>query len=418
MTITTPQSMADVLDVERIRADFPVLQRLVNGVPLIYLDNAATSQKPIQVIRAIEDYYETYNANVHRGLHALSEEATAAYEGARKRIARFINAPSYREVIFTRNATEAINLVAYSWGSENVRAGDEIIVTDMEHHSNIVPWQLLAQRAKAKLHFVPVTPEGYLDLAVFETLLNERTRMVAFTGMSNVLGTITPARDIIARAHSAGALALVDASQLVPHHGADVQALDADFLAFTGHKMCGPTGIGVLWGRRKLLEAMPPFLGGGDMIKEVHHDASRWNDLPWKFEAGTPSIAEGIGMGAAVDYLNAIGLDKIRAHERVLTAYALERLSAIRGLSLYGPPAEDRGGVVSFNLEGIHPHDLATLLDQRGIAIRAGQHCAQPLVESLGAHSTARASFYLYTTQAEIDALAEGLAAAQAVFGA
>lgn len=407
----------DLLDVERIRADFPVLQRQVNGVPLIYLDNAATSQKPAVVIQAIENYYKSYNANVHRGVHALSEEATAAYEGARKKVAKFINARSSREVIFTRNATEAINLVAYSWGSANVKAGDEIIITDMEHHSNIVPWQLLAERTGAKLHFIPVTDEGYLDLAAYDALLNARTRLVAFTGMSNVLGTITPAEDIIARAHAAGAVALVDASQLVPHKGANVQALQADFLAFTGHKMCGPTGIGVLWGRRELLEAMPPFLGGGDMIREVHHELSSWNDLPWKFEAGTPSIAEGIGLGIAVDYLNSVDLDKVHVHEQALTQHALERLADIRGLTLYGPPAEDRGGVVSFYIEGIHPHDLATLLDQRGIAIRAGHHCAQPLIERLGVPATARASFYMYTTHAEIDALAEGLEAAKKVFG-
>ena len=407
----------DLLDVERIRADFPVLQRTVNGVPLIYLDNAATSQKPAVVIQAIEDYYRSYNANVHRGVHALSEEATAAYEGARKKVAKFIHARSSREVIFTRNATEAINLVAYSWGSANVKAGDEIIITDMEHHSNIVPWQLLAERTGAKVHFIPVTDAGHLDLDAYAALLSERTRIVAFTGMSNVLGTITPAEEIIARAHAAGAVALLDASQLVPHLGADVQALQADFMAFTGHKMCGPTGIGVLWGRRELLEAMPPFLGGGDMIREVHREVSRWNDLPWKFEAGTPSIAEGIGMGMAVDYLNSVDLDKVHRHEQSLTRHALERLGQIRGLTLYGPPAEDRGGVVSFYVEGIHPHDLATLLDQRGIAIRAGHHCAQPLIEHLGVPATARASFYMYTTHAEIDALAEGLEAAKKVFG-
>lgn len=414
---TSIPSRLDGLDVERLRADFPVLQRKVNGVPLVYLDNAATSQKPAAVIHAIDDYYQHYNANVHRGLHSLSEEATAAYEGSRKKIARFINARSQREVIFTRNATEAINLVAYSWGAANVKPGDEIIITDMEHHSNIVPWQMLAQRTGATLRFIPVTDDGYLDLSALDTLLNERTKLVSFTGMSNVLGTITPAAEIVARAHQVGALAMVDASQLIPHHGADVQALGADFLAFTGHKMCGPTGIGVLWGRRDLLEEMPPFMGGGDMIREVHRDVSRWNELPWKFEAGTPSIAEGIGLGIAVDYLTSVGLEKIRAHEEDLAQYALERLSDIRGITLYGPPARDRGGVVSFNLAGIHPHDLATLLDQRGIAIRAGHHCAQPLIERLNVGSTARASFYLYTLPSEIDALAEGLEAAKTVFG-
>ncbi|MFN8481708.1 MAG: cysteine desulfurase [Anaerolineae bacterium] len=407
----------DTLDVRRIREDFPVLERVVNGHPLVYLDSAATSQKPKAVIDAIDSYYRNYNANVHRGLHALSEEATEAYEGARKRIGRFVNARSFREVIFTRNATEAINLVAYSWGSANIRAGDEIIVTDMEHHSNFVPWQLLAQRTGATLRFIPITDDGLLDLDVYDSLLGPRTRIVAFTGMSNVLGTITPAREIIARAHAAGAKALVDASQLIPHLGADVRTLDADFMAFTGHKMLGPTGIGVLWARRELLEEMPPFLGGGDMIREVYHESSRWNDLPWKFEAGTPSIAEGIGLGVAVDYLTTVGLDKIHVHEQNVTQYALERLGTIKGLTLYGPPAAQRGGVVSFNVDNIHPHDLATLLDQRGIAIRAGHHCAQPLTERLGVGSTARASFYLYTLREEIDALAEGLEHAKSVFG-
>ncbi|MFN8470737.1 MAG: cysteine desulfurase [Anaerolineae bacterium] len=407
----------DTLDVKRIREDFPVLQRIVNGHPLVYLDSAATSQKPRVVIDAIDSYYRSYNANVHRGLHALSEEATEAYEGARKRIGRFINAHSFREIIFTRNATEAINLVAYSWGSANIQSGDEIIVTDMEHHSNFVPWQLLAQRTGATLRFIPITEDGLLDLNVYDALLGPRTRLVAFTGMSNVLGTITPAKEIVARAHAAGAKTLVDASQLVPHMGADVRELDTDFLAFTGHKMLGPTGIGVLWGRREILEEMPPFLGGGDMIREVYHESSRWNDLPWKFEAGTPSIAEGIGLGVAVDYLTGVGLDKIHVHEQSITQYALERLGAIQGLTLYGPPAALRGGVVSFNVDGIHPHDLATLLDQRGIAIRAGHHCAQPLTERLGVGSTARASFYLYTLREEIDALAEGLEHAKNVFG-
>ncbi len=419
MATLTPETGigVDTLDVQRIREDFPVLQRVVNGYPLVYLDSAATSQKPKAVIDAIDTYYRSYNANVHRGLHVLSEEATTAYEGARKKVARFINARSFREVIFTRNATEAINLVAYSWGGANIHAGDEIIVTDMEHHSNFVPWQLLAERTGAVLRFIPVTDDGLLDLDVYDSLLGPRTRIVAFTGMSNVLGTITPAKEIIARAHAAGAKALVDASQLVPHMGADVRDLDADFLAFTGHKMLGPTGIGVLWGRRELLEEMPPFLGGGDMIREVYHESSRWNDLPWKFEAGTPSIAEGIGLGVAVDYLTAVGLDKIHVHEQNITQHALECLSAIKGLTLYGPSAAQRGGVVSFTVEGMHPHDLATLLDQRGIAIRAGHHCAQPLTERLGVGSTARASFYLYTLREEIDALAEGLEHAKSVFG-
>ncbi len=412
-TSTTPS----VLDVERIRADFPLLQRVVNGYPLVYLDNAATSQKPTAVIRAIDDYYQLHNANVHRGVYTLSEEATEAYEGGRRKVARFINAGSYREVIFTRNATEAINLVAYAWGGANVGKGDEIIVTDMEHHSNFVPWQLLAQRTGATLRFIPVTEEGQLDLAAYDTLLSPRTRIVSFTGMSNVLGTITPASQIIERAHAFGARVLLDASQLVPHKGIDVQAMGADFVAFTGHKMLGPTGIGVLWGRRALLEEMPPFMGGGDMIKEVYHATSTWNELPWKFEAGTPSIAEGIGLGAAVDYLSAVGMDKIHAHERVITSYALERLSALGGITLYGPPADQRGGVVAFNVEGIHPHDLASMLDQRGVAVRAGQHCAQPLIDHLGVTATARASFYLYNRIDEVDTFVDALDAAKQVFG-
>lgn len=415
-TATTPTT-SSVLDVERIRGDFPLLQRVVNGYPLVYLDNAATSQKPTAVIGAIDEYYQMHNANVHRGVYTLSEEATEAYEGARRKVARFINARSYREVIFTRNATEAINLVAYAWGGANVGKGDEIIVTDMEHHSNFVPWQLLAQRSGATLRFIPVTADGQLDLTVFDALLSPRTRIVSFTGMSNVLGTITPAARIIERAHAAGARVLLDASQLVPHKGIDVQAMGADFVAFTGHKMLGPTGIGTLWGKRDLLEEMPPFMGGGDMIKEVYHAASTWNELPWKFEAGTPSIAEGIGLGAAVDYLTAVGMDKIHAHEQAITTYALERLNALGGITLYGPPADQRGGVISFNVEGIHPHDLASMLDQRGVAVRAGQHCAQPLIDHLGVTATARASFYLYNRIDEVDIFVDALDAAKQVFG-
>jgi len=415
-TATTPTT-SSVLDVERIRGDFPLLQRVVNGYPLVYLDNAATSQKPTAVIGAIDEYYQMHNANVHRGVYTLSEEATEAYEGARRRVARFINARSYREVIFTRNATEAINLVAYAWGGANVGKGDEIIVTDMEHHSNFVPWQLLAQRSGATLRFIPVTADGQLDLTAFDALLSPRTRIVSFTGMSNVLGTITPAARIIERAHAAGARVLLDASQLVPHKGIDVQAMGADFVAFTGHKMLGPTGIGTLWGKRDLLEEMPPFMGGGDMIKEVYHATSTWNELPWKFEAGTPSIAEGIGLGAAVDYLTAVGMDKIHAHEQAITTYALERLNALGGITLYGPPADQRGGVISFNVEGIHPHDLASMLDQRGVAVRAGQHCAQPLIDHLGVTATARASFYLYNRIDEVDIFVDALDAAKQVFG-
>src|SRR5579863_1072887 len=400
-----------------IRQDFPILSRQVHGKPLVYLDSAASSQKPTAVIEAMSVYYETTHANVHRGVYELSEEATVRMEKARVKVARFINARHSKQVIFTRNTTESINLVAYSWGSANIAAGDLIILTEMEHHSNLVPWQLLAQRTGARLEFVPVTNDGLLRLDVYEQLLQQQPKLVAFTHVSNVLGTINPAREMIASAHAVGATVLLDAAQSIPHMPVDAQALDADFLCFSSHKMLGPTGIGVLYGKRDLLEAMPPFMGGGDMIRTVSLRASTWNDLPWKFEAGTPAIAEAIGLGAAVDYLNALGLEHAREHEETITAYAMQQLQQVPGLTIYGPDASQRGGVISFTLGDIHPHDLASILDQEvGVAIRAGHHCAQPLMQRLGLSATARASFYVYTIPEEIDTLVQGLHKALAIF--
>jgi cysteine desulfurase/selenocysteine lyase len=399
------------------REDFPILARQVNGHPLIYLDSAASSQKPTAVLEAMDRTYRASYANIHRGAYTLSEEATRAYEGARRKIARFINARGAREIIYTRNATEAINLVARTWAEVNLRPGDTILSTQMEHHSNIVPWQLVAARTGARVAYVPVTDTGELDQAAYERLLETaRPKLVALTQMSNVLGALPPIKPMIAQAHAMGALVLLDAAQSVPHLPVDVRDLDCDFLAFSGHKMLGPSGIGVLWGRGELLEAMPPFLGGGDMIREVHLEDSTWNDLPWKFEAGTPALVEAVGLGAAVDYLSALGMERVRQHERRLTAYAMERLAAVPDLTIYGPPADRRGGVVSFTLGDIHPHDLATLLDREGIAVRAGHHCAQPLMDRYSLPGTARASFYVYTTGAEIDALAAALERARSVF--
>src|SRR5579883_1611440 len=400
-----------------IRQDFPILARQVHGKPLVYLDSTASSQKPLAVIEAMSEYYRLYHANVHRGVYEISEEATARMEKARVKVARFLNARQSKQIIFTRNTSESINLVAYAWGGAHIHAGDLIVLTEMEHHSNLVPWQLLAQRTGARLEFIPVSDDGQLRLDVYEKLLEQQPKLVAFAHMSNVLGTITPAREIIAQAHAAGALALVDAAQSVPHLPVDVQELDADFLCFSGHKMLGPTGIGVLYGKREILEEMPPFMGGGDMIRTVHLRASTWNDLPWKFEAGTPAIAESIGLGAAVDYLSALGMEEVHRLEQEITSYAMEQLSTVPGLTIYGPPADQRGGVVSFTLADIHPHDLASILDQEmGVAIRAGHHCAQPLMERFGLAATARASFYIYTTPADIDTLVRGLYKALEIF--
>jgi cysteine desulfurase/selenocysteine lyase len=404
------------LNAEAVRADFPILSRRVNGKPLVYLDSAATSQKPAAVIDSMDDYYRRYNANPHRGVYAISEEATAAYEGARQRIARFINAASPKEVIFTRNTTEAINLVRYSWGRVNVSAGDRILLTEMEHHSNLVPWQLLASEVSARLEFLCIDDEGLLQLDGLERKL-EGVRLLAISHQSNTLGTINPIKAMTQAAHRAGVLVLVDGAQAVPHMPVDVQDLGVDFYAFSGHKMCGPTGIGVLWARRALLEAMPPFLGGGDMIKRVKLTEASWNDLPWKFEAGTPSVAEGIGLGVAVDYLTQFGMDAVRAHERTLVDYAMERLQDVPGITLYGPrDPEVHGGAISFTLPNIHPHDLATLVDREGIAVRAGHHCTQPLMDRLGVAATTRASFYVYNRPDEVDQLVDGIQKAQKVF--
>ena len=404
------------LNVDTVRPDFPILAREVNGKPLIYLDSAATSQKPASVIDSMDDYYRRYNANPHRGVYALSEEATAAYESARRRVAGFINAASPKEVIFTRNTTEAINLVRYSWGRVNVKSGDRILLTEMEHHSNLVPWQLLAQEVGARLEFLCIDDDGLLQLAQLERKL-DGIRLLAITHQSNTLGTINPIKAIAAAAHQAGAMVLVDGAQAVPHMAVDVQDLGVDFYAFSGHKMCGPTGIGVLWARRSLLDAMPPFLGGGDMIKRVKLTEASWNDLPWKFEAGTPSVAEGIGLGAAVDYLGQFGMDNVRRHERTLVDYAMEKLQEVPGIAVYGPrDPELHGGAISFTLPNIHPHDLATLIDREGIAVRAGHHCTQPLMDRLGVAATTRASFYIYNRTEEVDQLVTGIHKAQQVF--
>ncbi len=406
------------LNVDQVRKDFPILDReTANGKRVIYLDSTATSQKPVQVIEAMNDYYRRSNANIHRGVHTLAEEATTMYEGARERIAKFINASSAREIIYTRNTTESINLVAYSWARANLKAGDLVVLTEMEHHSNLVPWHMLQAERGIELDFIPVTEEGLLDLEAYKTLLNRTPKLVSFTHMSNVLGTINPAAEIIKLAHAAGAVVLVDGAQSVPHLAVDVQALDADFYAFSAHKMCGPTGIGILYGKSAFLEAMPPFLGGGDMIKEVKLRSFRPNTLPHKFEAGTPAIAEAVGFGAAVDYLTQVGMKDIAAHEHAITEYALDRLEEIPGVKLFGPSADKKGGVAAFTLEGVHPHDVAQILDQDGIAVRAGHHCAQPLHEKFGIPATSRASFYLYSTKEEVDMLVKGLYKVKEMFG-
>ena len=400
-----------------LRNDFPILQRVLpNGQPLVYFDNAASSQKPESVIRTMDDYYRRYNANVHRGVHTLSEEATAAFETAREKVAKFIHAPSARQVIFTRGTTESINLVAYTWGRANLGAGDEVLITEMEHHANIVPWQIMQEQLGFTLRYVPVTDHGLLDLEKLPDLLTERTKLFCFMHASNVVGTVNPVQELVAAARAVGAKVLIDGAQSVPHMPVDVQALDADFFVFSGHKMCGPTGIGVLYGKRDLLEAMPPFMGGGDMIREVKMSGSKWNSVPYKFEAGTPAIAEAIGLGAAVDYLQHVGMEWIHAHEREITRYAYERMAEVEGLRILGPAPEQRGGLVAFTLEGVHPHDVSAILDRSGVAVRAGHHCAQPLHDRLGIHASARASFYLYNTRAEVDVLVDALHKAQDVF--
>ncbi len=406
------------IDPVALRADFPILQQEIHGHPLVYLDSASTSQKPAVVIDALADYYREYNANVHRGIYTIGEKATAAYEAARVRVARFINAPDSHELIFTRNATEAINLVAYAWGRRNVGRGDQIILTEMEHHANLVPWQLLVQEVDGDLEFIPITDDGILRLDVFEVLLRLKPRLEAFTHVSNTLGTINPVREMVEMAHAAGALVLVDGAQAVPHVPVDVQALGCDFYAFSGHKMLGPMGSGALWARREILESMPPFLSGGEMIREVHLRRSEFNEIPWKFEAGTPAVGDAIGLGVAAEYLMDLGMDAVREHERELVTYALDVLPReIPGIELYGPMDPDvRGGVVPFNLPGIHPHDVAQVLDRSGIAVRAGHHCTMPLHERLDLAATARASFSVYSTTADIDALVAGLKDVQRVF--
>ncbi len=405
------------LDVEAVRKDFPILQLTVRGKPLIYLDSAATSQKPKCVIEAEREFYERYNANVHRGAYRIAEEATAAYESAREKIARFINAPSKDCIVFTRGTTESINLVAYSWGWANLKEGDEILLTEMEHHSNIVPWQLISERTGAKIKVIPITDDGLLDMDAFERLLTERVKIVAVTHVSNVLGTINPVQEIRQKAHEVGAVVLVDGAQAAPHLPVDVQAIGCDFYALSGHKMCGPTGSGALYGRKELLEAMPPFLGGGEMIRTVTFEKTTFNEVPYKFEAGTPPIAQAVGLGAAVDYLTNVGMDSVRAHEVELTTDALERFREVPELLIYGSaPPEMRGGVVAFNIGDIHPHDLATFLDAFGICIRAGHHCAQPLMRRLNVAATARISFYLYNTADDTDALIDALYKAIAFF--
>jgi cysteine desulfurase/selenocysteine lyase len=406
-----------MFNINEIRKDFPILEREVRaGVRLTYLDSTATSQKPNQVIDAMSEFYKTSNANIHRGVHTLAEESTSLYEGAREKIAKFINAPAAREIIFTRNTTESINLVAYSWARSALKAGDLIILSEMEHHSNLVPWQMLQTERGIELDFIPVTEEGMLDLESYKSLLQRTPKLVSFTHMSNVLGTINPAAEVIRLAHEVGAIVLVDGAQSVPHLKVDLQALDADFFAFSAHKMCGPTGLGILFGKTQLLDAMPPFLGGGDMIKEVKLRSFRPNTLPHKFEAGTPAIAEVIGFGAAIDYLTGIGMDNIARHEHDLIEYTLERLVEIPGVKVFGPAADKKGGVASFTMNGVHPHDVAQILDQDGIAIRAGHHCAQPLHERFGLPATSRASFYLYNTKEEVDLLVDGLYKVKKVF--
>ena len=415
MSITEAGTRAFEIDV--IRADFPILSRKVNGQDLVYLDNAATSQKPKQVIQALTDYYEQTNANVHRGVHTLSIEATDGYELARTKVAKFINAPHSEEVIWTRNTSESLNLVAATWADANIGEGDNIVISAMEHHSNIVPWQQLAAKKNAELRYLAAGEDGLLDVSDVDAIIDSRTKIVAVTHMSNVLGTINPVAMLAERVHAVGGVILVDAAQSVPHMPVDVQALDADFLCFSAHKMLGPTGIGVLYGKYDLLEAMPPYMFGGDMILEVTYEDATWNDLPYKFEAGTPNIADAIATGAAVDYLNDLGMDNIWKHEQELTTYAMERVLSLDTVRVLGPQDPSlRGGVISFIHDTIHPHDLGTALDQQGIAIRTGHHCAMPLVRSFDVVAAARASFYIYNTKSEVDALVNGISETEGYF--
>ncbi len=409
---------AKSLDVQALRGDFPILSRTVNGKPLVYLDNAATTHKPRSVIQSLVDYYENYNANVHRGVHTLSMEATDMTESARKKVAKFINAEEPETVIWTRNATESMNIVAHSWAREKIKSGDEIVTTPMEHHSNLVPWQEIAAERDVALRFIPMHDDGTLDLGDLDSIITERTKLLAFAHASNSLGTINPAKLLTEKAHSVGATVLLDGAQSVPHMPVDVQDIGCDFLSFSGHKMMGPTGIGGLYARRELLEDMEPFLTGGEMVLQVTYEKASWAGLPWKFEAGTPNIADSIGLGAAVDYLSALGMENVREHEKQITGYALERFKEIEEVDVFGPQdPELRGGVVSFHNEDVHPHDLGTFLDQQGIAVRTGHHCTMPLMTKLGVPATSRASFYVYNTEQEVDALVDGVKGALRYFG-
>ena len=411
-----PHPAAVALDVEAIRRDFPVLGRSVHGKPLCYLDNAASSQRPRAVIDAISRYYEHSHANVHRGVHALSQEATDLFEGARESVRRFVNAASTREIVFVRGTTEAVNLVAQSWGRPRLGPGDEIVLSHLEHHANIVPWQMLCQQTGARLRVIPMTRSGELDFDAYRSLLGPRTRLLALTHVSNALGTVVPVREYIAEARRHGAAVLLDGAQAVPHMPVDVQALDCDFYCFSAHKMCGPTGIGVLYGRESLLRVMPPWQGGGDMILSVSFEKTTYNDLPWKFEAGTPHIAGAVGLAAAIDYLGGIGMERIAAAEHALLEYATARLTAVPGLEIVGT-APAKAAVVSFTLGGVHPHDLVTILDMDGVAIRTGHHCAMPVMEFYGIPATARASFAFYNTRAEVDRLVDSLGVALEMLG-
>ncbi|MBI4092818.1 MAG: cysteine desulfurase [Candidatus Kerfeldbacteria bacterium] len=402
-----------------VRNDFPILRRRIHGKRFAYLDSTATTQKPLSVIRAMDEFQRKYNANVHRGIYTLSEEATELYEGARKKVAQFIHANSEREIVFTRNATEAINLVAYAWGRANVHEGDNVVISVMEHHSNIVPWQMMGRELNYELRITDVDAAGLIDLRQLEQQITKRTKLVAVTGMSNVLGTMPPIANIARMAHRKGALVLVDGAQSVAHVPTDVRKLGADFLAISGHKMLGPSGIGALWAKQELLETMPPFLGGGDMIREVTLQSATWNDVPWKFEAGTPNAVGAIGLGAAVDYLQKLGMGNVHKHEQTLVAYALKKLRTLKGITIYGPlDARKKGGVIAFNVDGVHPHDLATLLDREGVAIRSGHHCAQPLLRNVfNVMATARMSFSVYTTKRDIDQCVAAIEKARRVMG-
>ena len=416
------------IDVEAIREDFPVLSRQVGGdvttpgesaddtEPLVYLDNGATSQTPTQVVESIVDYYYGYNANVHRGIHQLSQEASVAYEEAHDRVAEFINASGREEIVFTKNTTESMNLVAYAWGLEELGPGDSVVTTQMEHHASLVTWQQICKRTGAELRFIEIDDEGRLDMEHAAELIDDSTEMVSLVHVSNTLGTVNPVAEITELAHDVGAYSFVDGAQAVPTRPVDVEAIDADFYAFSGHKMLGPTGIGVLYGKEEILDSMQPYLYGGDMIRKVTYEDSTWEELPWKFEAGTPSIAQAIGLHAAIDYLDELGMGNVQAHEELLAEYAYDRLSEFEDIEIYGPPGDDRGGLVAFNLDSVHAHDLSSILNDHAVAIRAGDHCTQPLHDTLGTAASARASFYIYNTREEIDALVEAVDSARQLF--